>query len=116
MTAAFDLTRETGHLPLSLLAVIDEESVRAHRKHGTTSMLGDSSSDADRLAILAEEVGEVARLFNDARHADGARQVDDRALCGELIQVAAMAAGWAQLVAARAGLTAGAPTAETAHA
>lgn len=114
MPDALGLTSETGHLPLSLLAVIDEESVRAHRKHGATSMLGESSSDLDRLAILAEEVGEVARLFNDARHHDGRRPVDERALLGELIQTAAMAAGWAAIVAAR---TAGASTAEaTSHA
>ncbi|MFL6138832.1 MAG: hypothetical protein ACJ74O_13665 [Frankiaceae bacterium] len=114
MPDPFDLTRETGHLPLSLLAVIDEESVRAHHKHGATSMTGAGNTDLDRLPILVEEAGEVARLFNDARH-DGV-PVDDAKLLGELIQTAAMAAGWAQIVATRAGLTAGAPTAEATHA
>lgn len=46
-----------------------------------------------RLAILTEEVGEVAKEFNEAEH-DG-RPVDLARLRKELVQVAAMAGAWA---------------------
>lgn len=69
------------------------ERTRAHAKHGDTSMESSGPDTLRRLAILSEEVGEVAREFNDAEH-DG-RSVDLVKLRKELIQVAAMAGAWA---------------------
>lgn len=69
------------------------ERARAHAKHGDTSMESSAPDTLRRLAILTEEVGEVAKEFNDAEH-DG-RSVDQTKLRKELIQVAAMAAAWA---------------------
>jgi hypothetical protein len=56
-------------------------------------------SDMKRLRILVEEVGEVARVFNewDLGHlSDSAAML---AAHNELIQVAAMAAAWADAAA-----------------
>ncbi len=77
---------------------IKAERRRAHDKHADLSMEShvmpvDSLS---RLAILLEEVGEVAQEFNDARGAH--RSVDLRNLYAELVQTAAMAAAWADVV------------------
>lgn len=69
------------------------ERERAHAKHGYTSMESSPPDTLRRLAILTEEIGEVAKEFNDAEH-DG-RPVDLAALRKELIQVAAMAGAWA---------------------
>lgn len=77
------------------------ERDRAHAKHGDTSM--ESSDPLDptgrRYRTLAEEVGEVAREFNDAEHEQ--RAVDRAHLRKELIQVAAMAGAWADALTAR---------------
>jgi hypothetical protein len=72
------------------LSAIQAEATRAHLRHGEHSMLGDAHNDFGRLAILVEEVGEVAHeLTYD--------QPDDRTkLVIELIQVAAMAASWVE--------------------
>jgi NTP pyrophosphatase (non-canonical NTP hydrolase) len=72
---------------------IRAERQRAHAKHGDTSMEAMPADSLDRLAILLEEVGEVAREFNEARH-DGTT-ADQWRLRHELIQVAAMATAWA---------------------
>lgn len=71
------------------------ERIRAHMKHGLTSMESSDALDATgrRLRILVEEVGEVAKEFNEAEHDQ--RMVDAAALRKELIQVAAMAGAWA---------------------
>lgn len=75
---------------------IAAERARAHAKHGDNSMESHSPQDYHRLAILTEEVGEVAREFNEAeiRGTD----IDLMALRTELIQVAAMAAAWADVI------------------
>lgn len=76
--------------------VFDEvraERERAHTKHGDTSMESSAPDTYRRLAILTEEVGEVAKEFNDAEHDQ--RPVDLVKLRKELIQVAAMAGAWA---------------------
>ena len=82
---------------------IHAERVRAHEKHGAH---GNSREDAywtndEWLAILMEEVGEVAHeLTYDARYQAELRADADptetrkRALRKELVQVAAMAAAW----------------------
>ena len=87
-------------------SVYDEirtERERAHAKHGATSMESAPVDDPTgrRYRILAEEVGEVAKEWNDAEH-DG-RPVDLAAVRKELIQVAAMAAAWADRIPAPAG-------------
>lgn len=86
-------------------AEVRAERERAHRKHGETSMESSPASDPTgrRYRVLAEEVGEVAREFNDAEHDH--RPVDLAALRGELIQVAAMAAAWADACSATSEAT-----------
>jgi hypothetical protein len=78
------------------LGAINEEATRAHIEHGDNSMMGFKHSEAGRLAILMEEVGEVAREINDAYL--GRRLADKDKLTGELIQVAAMAATWVEFL------------------
>jgi len=72
------------------------ERARAHGKHGESSMEAQPPESYIRLAILVEEVGELARVFNEARHGDG--DCDLAALRAELIQVAAMAGAWADVI------------------
>jgi hypothetical protein len=77
------------------LAAIQAEATRAHLRHGEISMLGAKHTDCDRLAILVEEVGEVAREL--CEHKLGNSGPDHKAkLAGELIQVAAMACSWVE--------------------
>jgi NTP pyrophosphatase (non-canonical NTP hydrolase) len=71
---------------------VQAERERAHAKHGDTSMEALPVDDLTRLTVLTEEVGEVARCFNEARHRP---PLDAAALREELIQVAAMAGAWA---------------------
>ena len=72
------------------------ERARAHAKHGAMSMESTPEMDLNRLAILLEEVGEVAKEFNEARNHNV--PVDKVALRKELIQVAAMATAWAEAI------------------
>lgn len=74
---------------------VQAERLRAHAKHGVTSMESTPATDPTgrRFRILVEEVGEVGKEFNDAEHE--CRPVDLALLRNELIQVAAMAAAWA---------------------
>lgn len=90
--------------PLTLNA-IQAEATRAHLKHGEHSMLGPHYSSGDRLAILVEEVGEVAHELTYDQD-DGGFDARDR-LVKELIQVAAMAATWIEYLE---GDTAGEPS------
>lgn len=114
---------------------VHAERLRAHAKHGDTSMESQPAGALDRLLILTEELGEVAELFMDARHGpldnrdhlvsllrriivagEVARRLNDqrhsgagpwpalpnidtRSLRKELIQVAAMAGAWADVLA-----------------
>lgn len=76
-----------------------EERERAHAKHGDKSMEGLPIDHPTRITILMEEVGEVAREFNEANlRGDG---VNPKLLRSELIQVAAMAAAWADAITER---------------
>ncbi|MCW2674808.1 MAG: hypothetical protein JWP14_3397 [Frankiales bacterium] len=68
------------------------ERGRAHLKHGESSMEELPVTDLTRLTVLVEEVGEVARAFNEWRHTG---TLDRLGLRSELIQVAAMAGAWA---------------------
>ncbi|HUK72221.1 MAG TPA: hypothetical protein VLW50_26215 [Streptosporangiaceae bacterium] len=74
------------------LAAIQAEATRAHIKHGEHSMLGTAYSSGERLAILMEEVGEVAHELTYDQGGAGEGRRDE--LVKELIQVAAMAATW----------------------
>lgn len=72
------------------------ERDRAHAKHGDKSMESWAPNDYARLAILMEEIGEVAREFNEAELRSG--DIDLTALRAELIQVTAMAGAWADSI------------------
>ena len=72
------------------LTAVQAEATRAHLKHGMYSMLGEHYSDHERLAILVEEVGEVAHELTYDQDGDRDRLVK------ELIQVAAMALTWVE--------------------
>lgn len=80
------------------LSAIQAEATRAHLKHGEHSMLGKHYSSGDRLAILVEEVGEVAHelTYDQGGPGVGAGRRDE--LVRELIQVAAMAASWVEFL------------------
>jgi hypothetical protein len=93
--------------PTDIYAEIRSERERAHAKHGDTSMEGLPLTDMTRLSVLMEEVGEVAREFNEARHrshrsllpqAEREQSIDAAALRAELVQTAAMAAAWADQI------------------
>lgn len=77
----------TGETVYSVL----EEAERAHKKHGVNSMFHPNQSHERRFAILAEEVGEVARELNEWSITG---TLDGPKLCSELVQVAAMAMTW----------------------
>lgn len=78
------------------LEAVRAESIRAHLKHGEKSMLSHTTTEQERLAALVEEVGEVAQLLTyDKKLAAGDQWKD--LLVKELIQVANVAASWAQV-------------------
>ncbi len=88
------------------LNAIQAEATRAHLRHGEHSMLGPNYSSGDRLAILVEEVGEVAHELTYDQGGPGVGQGRRDELVKELIQVAAMAATWVEFLEgshARAG-------------
>src|ERR1700733_4392890 len=80
------------------LAAIQAEATRAHLKHGEHSMLGPNYSSGERLAILVEEVGEVAHelTYDQGGPAVGEGRRDE--LVKELIQGAAMDASWVEFL------------------
>jgi hypothetical protein len=78
------------------LAAIQAEATSAHLKHGEHSMLGPAYSSGDRLAILVEEVGEVAHELTYDQGGPGVGEGRRDELVKELIQVAAMAASWVE--------------------
>ena len=97
--------------PTDVYGEIRAERERAHAKHGETSMEMAPVDEMYRAVILGEEIGEVAeiawalalvakfsyvqKVMNDGRH-DGA--TDLAKLRKELIQVATMAAAWADRI------------------
>lgn len=83
--------------PLTLSA-IQAEATRAHLLHGEHSMLGTRYSSGDRLAILVEEVGEVAHELTYDSGGPGVGDGRRDELVKELIQVAAMAASWVEFL------------------
>jgi hypothetical protein len=83
------------------LAAIQAEATGAHAKHGQYSMLGPHYSNSDRLAILVEEVGEVAHELTYDLGGPGVGDGRRDELVKELIQVAAMAATWVEFLEGR---------------
>lgn len=78
------------------LSAVQAEATRAHLKHGEYSMLGPHYSSGDRLAILVEEVGEVAHELTYDQGGPGVGEGRRDELVKELIQVAAMALTWVE--------------------
>lgn len=81
--------------PLTLDA-IQAEATRAHLRHGMYSMLSPTYDSGQRLAILMEEVGEVAHELTYDAGGPGVGEGRRDQLVKELIQVAAMAASWVE--------------------
>lgn len=79
---------------MSIYAEIRAERERAHAKHGEQSMETQPIDAPIRMTILMEEVGEVAREFNEAQSGT----LDRASLRAELVQVAAMATAWADAI------------------
>lgn len=74
--------------------LIDNEFAAAHAKHAGKTPRSWRVGDATSLVVLVEEVGEVARAMTyDEGNADD--------LAAELIQVATMAAAWAERLIVR---------------
>lgn len=97
--SAPDLLALTGLDDPTISTIWDDlaaERNRAHALHGSKSMETRAPADESRLRILTEELGEVAREFNDAEIND--RPVDLFTLREELVQLAAMAAAWADVL------------------
>lgn len=79
-----------------IYAEVAAERARAHAKHQETSMEAQPPAALLRLAILMEEVGEVAKEFNEGRHRGTGPDLGR--LRTELVQVAAMSAAWADAI------------------
>lgn len=68
------------------LTAIKAESIKAYAKHGSKTPMNSNMPNVERLAILVEEIGEVAKCLTYDQDLDN--------LECELIQVAAVAAMW----------------------
>jgi hypothetical protein len=73
-------------LPGTVYADVAGERLRAHRKHGPNGMESRDAYDRKWWTVLMEEVGEVARAFEDGESIERIKE--------ELVQVTAMAAAW----------------------
>jgi NTP pyrophosphatase (non-canonical NTP hydrolase) len=78
------------------LSAIQAQMLAATVKHGERTVLSRTMSEYEKLVILVEEVGEVARAmtYDNGSHDQ---------LLRELLQVACVAAGWAQALDAMNG-------------
>ena len=83
---------------MSIWDEVAAERARAHAKHGDKSMEAADWDDMKRLRILMEEVGEVARAFNDLDLGQTTAAEAAANARGELIQVSAMAGAWADRI------------------
>lgn len=72
-----------------ILNAIEDEILRAWQKHGEHSMTSQDLPTLERLSILGEEFGEVCRALT---YDSGEGKEELRK---ELVQLAAMAAAWA---------------------
>lgn len=86
----------SGEVGGGIYAEVKAERDRAHAKHGDTSMEAQPCDHPMRLSILMEEVGEVAKEFNEGRHRG--EGPDLTLLRAELVQVAAMSTAWADAI------------------
>lgn len=77
--------------PLTLDA-LNATMIKAVTKHGQNTPLNPGMLNGERLAILVEEVGEVAKCLTYDHNTD----VDN--LVTELLQVAAMACAWVEAI------------------
>lgn len=73
-----------------VLAAVAAERHRQHTQHGDNTPDSPRLDDLHRLAILTEEVGEVARLLTPDHWSSNR----DESLFAELVQVAAVALAW----------------------
>ena len=96
---ARDVTLPSSHFGTEVYAEISAERERAHAKHGRNSMESKPVGAFIRYTILAEEVGEIAKEFNEAEIRGGQEHLDLERLRTECVQVAAMAAAWADRLA-----------------
>lgn len=96
------MTQQSAYLVLSdlTLSAVRAEATRAYLLHGDHSMLGVAVTESDRLAILTEEVGEVAKELNEDRLGNLGDDWRDQRV-KELIQVAAMALSWVEALEGR---------------
>lgn len=85
-------------LSSSTLVDIQAEATNAHQSYGDQSMMGHTMIDGDRLAILTEEIGEVAKVLNEIRIKRINNDESLSLLYRELQQVAAMAATWMEVI------------------
>jgi NTP pyrophosphatase (non-canonical NTP hydrolase) len=84
----------TARIDSEIHRTIDAEFANAYAKHVGKTPRSHSVGDQQSLVILVEEVGEVARAMT---YDEG----DQQKLYDELIQVATMAAAWAERVGIR---------------
>ena len=85
---------------MTMLSIFEElraERQRQEEKFGDNSMASPSLSDLQRLAILVEEVGEVAHALNEAALSPQDRSAWLVEMRRELIQVAAVAVAWCEV-------------------
>lgn len=80
------------------LDAIQAEALRAYIKHGEYSMFSPHYSSGDRLAILVEEVGEVAHELTYDRGGPAVGEGRRVELVKELIQVSASSAAWVEFL------------------
>ena len=74
------------------IADIIDEALRAHAKHGPNSMV--HSGEDRALAIVVEEVGEVARELNEHRLGNRTHDEFRKNMRKELVQCGAMILTW----------------------
>jgi hypothetical protein len=85
-------------LSLMVLRNINSEATKAHERHDKDSMYSYSKHNSDRLAILLEEVGEVAHEYNELALGNITEYQFQAKAYDELTRVAAMAATWMQAI------------------
>jgi hypothetical protein len=81
-----------------VLRNIQDEATKAHERHDKDSMYSYSKSNSDRLAILLEEVGEVAHEYNELALGNITGYQFQAKAYDELTRVAAVAATWMQAI------------------
>lgn len=103
------------HVPPQIaeaVAAVVTEFLRAKAKHGEKCIDG-PYTETQRLAVLVEEVGEVAHELTYDAAAEGIEGGDTGRLLPEVIQAAAMAVGWVSVLLPGPALPAELPAAPT---